>query len=86
MQESRRRSAQQIFNEVIKNAREELARPTIGLLFSGFVGGMGMGLTGLSVALALSYLGNSPTAQFISFAFYPIGFIVVIVGRAQLST
>jgi formate/nitrite transporter FocA (FNT family) len=47
---------------------------------------MGMGLTGLAVALALSYLGNSPTSQFISFCFYPIGFIVVIVGRAQLFT
>lgn len=86
MQDSTRRSAQQILDEVIKNAREELARPTFGLMFSGFAGGMGMGLTGLSVALALSYLGNTPTAQFISFCFYPIGFIVVIVGRAQLFT
>lgn len=86
MQESTRRSAQEIFDGVLRSAREELARPTLGLLFSGFVGGMGMGLTGLSVALALSYLGNAPTAQFISFCFYPIGFIVVIVGRAQLFT
>lgn len=86
MEDSTRRSAQEIFDNVLKNAREELARPTFGLLFSGFVGGMGMGLTGLAVALALSYLGNSPTAQFISFCFYPIGFIVVIVGRAQLFT
>jgi formate/nitrite transporter FocA (FNT family) len=45
-----------------------------------------MGITGLAVALALSYLGNSPPAQFVSFGFYPIGFIVVIVGRAQLFT
>lgn len=86
MQESTRRSAQEIFDEVVKNAREELSRPVLGLLFAGLAGGMGMGLTGLGVALALSYLGNSPTAQFISFAFYPVGFIVVIVGRAQLFT
>lgn len=86
MENSSRRSAQEILEGVIKNAREELARPTTGLLFSGFLAGMGMGLTGLSVALALSYLGNSPTAQFVSFCFYPIGFIVVIVGRAQLFT
>jgi formate/nitrite transporter FocA (FNT family) len=86
MQESSRLSAQEIFEEVKKSGREELARPTSGLLFSGFVAGMGMGLTGLAVALALSYLGNSPTAQFISFCFYPIGFIVTIVGRAQLFT
>jgi formate/nitrite transporter FocA (FNT family) len=86
MENSSRRSAQEIFEGVIRSAREELARPTPGLMFSGFVAGIGMGLTGLSVALALSYLGNSPTAQFISFCFYPIGFIVVIVGRAQLFT
>lgn len=86
MESSSRRSAHEIFEGVIKSAREELARPTSGLLFSGFLAGMGMGLTGLSVALALSYLGNTPTAQFISFCFYPIGFIVVIVGRAQLFT
>ena len=86
MQDSGRRSARQIFEQVVKNGREELSRPVPSLMFSGFAGGMGMGLTGLSVALALSYLGNSPTAHFISFCFYPIGFIVVIIGRAQLFT
>ena len=86
MQESTRRSAHEIFEQVVKNAREELSRSAPGLLFSGFAGGIGMGLTGLSVALALSYLGNAPAARFISFCFYPIGFIVVIIGRAQLFT
>ncbi|MBV9072799.1 MAG: formate/nitrite transporter family protein [Acidobacteria bacterium] len=86
MEDSSRRSAHEIFEKVIENAREELARSTSALLFSGFVAGICMGLTGLSVALALSYLGNSPPAQFVSFCFYPIGFIVVIVGRAQLFT
>jgi formate/nitrite transporter FocA (FNT family) len=86
MQDSSRRSAHEIFENVLKNAREELGRSSSGLLFSGFVAGVCMGLTGLSVALVLSYLGNSPTAHFVSFCFYPIGFIVVIVGRAQLFT
>jgi formate/nitrite transporter FocA (FNT family) len=86
MEESTRRSAHEIFDQVVKSAREELSRPISGLLFSGFAGGIGMGLTGLSVALALSYLGDSPTAEFVSFCFYPIGFIVVIIGRAQLFT
>jgi formate/nitrite transporter FocA (FNT family) len=83
---STRRSAHQIFEEVTHNAREELSRGTVPLLFSGLAGGISMGLTGLGVALAISYLGDSPTAQFIAFAFYPIGFIVVIIGRAQLFT
>jgi formate-nitrite transporter family protein len=86
MEESNRRTAHQILETVIQGARDELARSTVGLLFSGFAGGLSMGLTGLGVALALSYLGDGPVQQFIAFCFYPIGFIVVIIGRAQLFT
>jgi formate/nitrite transporter FocA (FNT family) len=85
-QDSTRRSAEQILEEVIENGRDELSRSTLGLLFSGFGGGISMGLTGLAVALALSYLGKGPVQEFVSFFFYPIGFIVVIIGRAQLFT
>jgi formate/nitrite transporter FocA (FNT family) len=86
MEESKRRNAEQILEQVLENGREELARPTAGLLFSGFAGGISMGLTGLGVALAISYLGDGPIQEFFSFFFYPIGFIVVIIGRAQLFT
>jgi formate-nitrite transporter family protein len=86
MPESTRRSAQEIFEEVVRNGRDELSRTTFALMFSGLAGGISMGLTGLGVALALSYLGNGPVQEFISFAFYPIGFIVVVIGRAQLFT
>lgn len=86
MEESKRRNAEQILEQVLENGREELARSTAGLLFSGFAGGISMGLTGLGVALAISYLGDGPIQEFFSFFFYPIGFIVVIIGRAQLFT
>ena len=85
-QDSTRRSAEEILEEVIENGRDELSRSTVGLLFSGFGGGISMGLTGLAVALAISYLGKGPVQEFISFFFYPIGFIVVVIGRAQLFT
>jgi formate-nitrite transporter family protein len=86
MPDSTRRSAQEIFEEVVENGRDELSRSGFALMFSGLAGGISMGLTGLAVALALSYLGNGPVAEFFSFAFYPVGFIVVIIGRAQLFT
>ena len=86
MVETTRRSAEEIFQVVTDNAREELSRSSFALFFSGFAGGVSMGLTGLAVALALSYLGNGPVQEFISFAFYPTGFIVVIIARAQLFT
>src|ERR1041384_5914590 len=85
-QESTRRSAEQILEEVIENGRDELSRSTVGLLFSGFGGAISMSFTGLAVALAISYLGKGPVQEFVSFFFYPIGFIVVIIGRAQLFT
>lgn len=86
MQQSERKSAEQILQAVIENARDELSRGTISLLFSGLAGGLSMGLTGLAVALAISYLGTGPIQEFFSFFFYPIGFIVVVIGRAQLFT
>ncbi|HZU29535.1 MAG TPA: formate/nitrite transporter family protein [Candidatus Angelobacter sp.] len=86
MQETTRRSAEEILEEVLANARDELSRSTIGLFFSGLAGGLSMGLTGLAVALAISYLGNEPRQEFFAFFFYPIGFIVVVIGRAQLFT
>jgi len=45
-----------------------------------------MGLTGLSVAIARATLGDSPGAEFVAQLFYPLGFIAVIIGRAQLFT
>lgn len=84
--ESVRRSAEQILEVVLDNGRDELARSTPALMFSGFAGGLSMGLTGLAVALVISYLGAGPVQELVAFLFYPIGFIVVIIGRAQLFT
>jgi formate/nitrite transporter FocA (FNT family) len=85
-QESKRKSAEQILEAVMENGRDELSRGTVSLLFSGFAGGLSMGLTGLAVALAISYLGKGSIQEFFSFFFYPVGFIVVVIGRAQLFT
>lgn len=81
-----RRSAGQIFDEVVENARSELQRPANALAFSGVAGGVTMGLTGMAVAIANATLGRSPVHDFVSYFFYPVGFISVIIGRAQLFT
>src|SRR5262249_47070519 len=54
--------------------------------FSGIAGGLTMGLTGLSTGLVLSLLGHGSVAQIVAAVVYPIGFLAVIVGRAQLFT
>ncbi len=81
-----RPSAEEIFFQVASNARQELKRSTISLAFSGFAGGIFMGLTALGNAIALAMLGTSSKIQFVAKMFYPLGFIVVILGRAQLFT
>lgn len=81
-----RPSAEEIYRQVIRNAKDELKRSTASLAISGFAGGTFMGLSALGVALALSMLGTGPIASFCARMFYPLGFIVVIIGRAQLFT
>ena len=84
--DSKRLSAQQIFSAVLDNARDELNRSTRALAFSGFGGGLTMGLTGLSVACVRGIVGPGSWQELASMLVYPIGFIAVIIGRAQLFT
>ena len=81
-----RPSAQDIYEQVANNARQELGRSTIALIISGLAGGIFMGLSALGTAIALSLLGATKPAEFVAKMFYPIGFIVVILGRSQLFT
>lgn len=45
-----------------------------------------MGLTGIAVAAAIVALNGVPGSNFIAYMLYPVGFIAVIIGRAQLFT
>ena len=81
-----RRTAHEIFTNVEKNAHDELKRTTRALAFSGLAGGFGMGLTGLGVACARALLGPGHIQEMVALLFYPLGFISVIIGRAQLFT
>jgi formate/nitrite transporter FocA (FNT family) len=85
-QDLERPTATQIYAQVAKNARQELRRPVLSLAISGLAGGITMGLTGLATAIARADLGTSGTAQFVTNLLYPVGFIAVILGRAQLFT
>jgi formate/nitrite transporter FocA (FNT family) len=86
-----RPSAQDIYEQVANNARQELGRSSISLAISGLAGGIFMGLSALGTAIAIAMLTPvdtqpSGTVQFIAKMFYPLGFIVVILGRSQLFT
>jgi formate/nitrite transporter FocA (FNT family) len=86
-----RPSAQDIYEQVANNARQELGRSSISLAISGLAGGIFMGLSAMGNAIAIALLtptGAAPTPStlFIAKMFYPLGFIVVILGRSQLFT
>lgn len=81
-----RPSAEEIYEQVATNARQELKRSSVALALSGFGAGAFMGLSALGTAIALAILGESQNARIISRMLYPLGFIVVIIGRSQLFT
>jgi formate/nitrite transporter FocA (FNT family) len=81
-----RPKARDIYARVEESGREEIERPVWHLASSGLFAGLTMGLSGLGVAAALLALGHGGAAELVAFAFYPIGFIAVILGRAQLFT
>lgn len=86
-----RPSAQDIYEQVANNARQELGRSSVALAISGLAGGVFMGLSGLGNAIAIALLtvpgiAPTPATLFIARMFYPLGFIVVILGRSQLFT
>lgn len=81
-----RLSAAEIFATAASNGEDELKRSSTGLALSGLAAGLGMGLTGLGSAIVLAAVGNRPHAHLIASLLYPLGFIVVILGRAELFT
>jgi formate-nitrite transporter family protein len=81
-----RPTAVDIYEQVSRNAKRELARPNKALAISGVVGGLTMGLTALGVSIIAAQLGSGSIARFIAFLLYPLGFMAVILGRGQLFT
>ena len=81
-----RPSAEEIYQQVARNATQELKRRSVSLAVSGFTGGTFMGLSALGVGIVIAMLGTGPKAFLLSRMLYPLGFIVVIIGRSQLFT
>ena len=81
-----RASASDIYERVKREAGEELDRPVAALAFSGLFAGSTVGFGPVAAAGAAAALRGHADAQLIAALFFPIGFIVVIVGRAQLFT
>ncbi len=81
-----RLSAHYIHRNVQSAARDELRRSTAGLAFSGLAAGLNIGFGFVAVAAVLGAVQQPAHATLWTAVAYPIGFILVILPRAQLFT
>jgi formate-nitrite transporter family protein len=84
--DSTRPSAQVIYERVLDDARDEIERRNDRLAFSGVFAGLAMGLTAIGVATALAVLPPGGSSDALAKLLYPVGFLAVVLGRAQLFT
>ncbi len=76
-----------IVSEAIRlEGEEELRRPPEALAFSGLAAGLSMGFSFVSEGALNYYLPNAQWAPLLIKLGYPVGFLIVILGRQQLFT
>jgi formate/nitrite transporter FocA (FNT family) len=77
------KSAGEILEAVVKDGREELDRASLGLAFSGFAAGLNISFSAVALAVVGALTGG---VGLLAYLVYPLGFLIVILGRAQLFT
>ena len=78
--------AKDLHQAVREAGEDELARPTSSLFFSGLAAGMAIASSLIAEGALHAALPDTPWRTIIVSLGYPIGFIVVILGRMQLFT
>ncbi len=79
-------SAVVVHETVRSDGEEELSRPMSALAWSGLAAGMSMGFSFVAQALLHAYLPDRPWRVLLVRLGYPLGFLIVIIGRQQLFT
>jgi formate/nitrite transporter FocA (FNT family) len=79
-------SANVVHEAIRHDGEEELNRPVSALAWSGFAAGLSMGFSFVAQALFRAYLPDEPWRPLLVNLGYPLGFLIVIIGRQQLFT
>ncbi len=79
-------SALVVHEAVRHDGEEELIRPVSALAWSGLAAGLSMGFSLVAMALFHAYLPDTPWRPLVAKLGYPLGFLIVIIGRQQLFT
>jgi formate-nitrite transporter family protein len=76
-----------VVHEAIRHdGEEELNRPTSALAWSGLAAGLSMGFSLVGQALLYAHLPDAAWRPLVVRLGYPLGFLIVIIGRQQLFT
>ncbi len=79
-------SATVVHEAIRHDGEEELNRPVSALAWSGFAAGLSMGFSLVAQALFRAHLPDAPWRPLLVSLGYPLGFLIVIIGRQQLFT
>jgi formate/nitrite transporter FocA (FNT family) len=79
-------SAVVVHEAIRRDGQEELNRPISALAWSGLAAGLSMGFSFVAEALLHAELPDRPWRSLIVSLGYPLGFLIVILGRQQLFT
>ncbi len=77
------KSPAEILEAVVEDGRQELRRGSTGLAFSGLAAGLNISFSAIALAVIGSLTGGVGLA---AIAAYPVGFLIVVLGRAELFT
>ncbi len=75
-----------IYEAVRRNGEEEMARPAVSLWWSGLAAGLSISFSLVAQAVLLRHLPEMAGRELLVALGYPIGFLIVILGRQQLFT
>jgi formate/nitrite transporter FocA (FNT family) len=79
-------SGKVVYKAIYKEAEDELDRPSSALFWSGLAAGMSMGFSFITEGLLHAHLPQANWTPMITKFGYPMGFLVVVLGRQQLFT
>ena len=75
-----------IYETVRRHGEEELARPAVSLWWSGIAAGLSIAFSLLAEAMLRMHLPEAPWRNLVTSLGYPVGFLIVVLGRQQLFT
>jgi formate/nitrite transporter FocA (FNT family) len=75
-----------IYEIVRRVGEEEMARPAVSLWWSGVAAGLSISFSVLAEAILRFHLPDEPWRPLVSSLGYPVGFLMVVLGRQQLFT